>query len=107
MSDTVLVSLITSVLGPIMIAIVGALLSKRVSKIETATTKINNQVSNAHGTNLRDDLDHISGTLAEVQRVQAEHSQQLGELRQDDRTQRDQDRDLERRVRELEHRRER
>ena len=53
--------------------------------------KIREQVQNSHGTNLRDDLDHIGALVTDVQRGQRRHDVELGRVQD---TQRDMQRAL-------------
>lgn len=77
-------SVIQFVIGPGLVAALGVLVArtnKRVKSVEEATTKTNEQVSNSHGTNLRDDIDKISRNLTagfeSVDRVLKDHGNRL------------------------------
>jgi hypothetical protein len=70
----VLVAIVTGLSG-VLIALVGVI-GKRLAQV-------NAQVSNSHGTNLRDDLDRVAKGVDQVIERQEEHSAELHGVRAD------------------------
>lgn len=81
MSDDVIISLIGTVIGPVIILWVSTRLGRRIKMQGIATEQIRYQVENSHKTNIRDDMDVI---LTEVQagftNVRGEISSVRGDL---------------------------
>lgn len=62
MSDAI----ITAVVGPLIMLIVGWFLNRKVNRVEAHTAETLNQVKNSHQTNLRNDIDDIRYDIASV-----------------------------------------
>jgi len=121
MSEAVRVAIVTAVVGPAVMLILGAWLNRKINHLSAATQEVRsdtkqtlNQVQNSHTTNLREEGDERHGELvalvttvlnvqktqAEVQKAQAADiggiRSELRDLRKDDAGQRDRLLDLER-----------
>lgn len=93
-SDAVLISIISSILGPSVLAGLGFLLNRKVNKLraDTATVKSQTkrtlvQVENSHTTNLREEGDERHdeqvGMLREIIAEQKEMKKDIGGMRAD------------------------
>ncbi|MGV9312582.1 DUF2746 domain-containing protein [Streptomyces sp. NPDC003691] len=73
--------------GMVTAALVGVLVelvrrqSSVIDEVRAHTQEARDQVANDHGTNLRDDLDKVSSTLAQVLEGQTEYREQVKALR--------------------------
>ena len=63
---TVIAALITFLIGPAVIAILGARLTRKVNHLSADTKATRHQVENSHSTNLRDDQDDKHAELVEL-----------------------------------------
>lgn len=89
-------NIIQFVIGPGLVAGLGILVARtnaRVKSVEQATTRTIEQVSNSHGTNLRDDIDKINRNVTagfeSVDRTLKDHGNHLNNHSKDIRGMRD------------------
>lgn len=84
---TIIVAVITGIVGPLLVVIVGAKLNRKVNHLRDDTKATRSQVENSHSTNLRDDQDDKHNELVElVQSVlgtQKSQRRDIGGMRED------------------------
>lgn len=113
MAEALGVAIVTAVVGPAVLLVLGALLNRKINHLSAATQAVKsdtkqtlNQVQNSHTTNLREEGDERHGelvalvtTVLNVQKAQAADiggiRSELRDLRKDDAGQRDRLLDLE------------
>jgi len=106
MSDTVVVSIITVVIGPAFMAILAAILSRKIKHIRSDTAQTLDQVKNSHTTNLREEGDErhneLVALVSAVINTQATQGYDIGGIRSELRTLRDDDGEQRKRILDLE-----
>ena len=106
MSDTVVVSMITVVIGPAFMAILAAILNRKIKNIRSDTAQTLDQVKNSHTTNLREEGDdrhsEIVALVSAVINTQAAQGHDISGIRSELRTLRDDDSEQRKRILDLE-----
>lgn len=76
-------SIVTGVVGPLLVLLVGWFLNRRIGKVAEHTTQTLDQVKNSHNTNLRNDIDALHQEVRESRDDSRSIHSELREMRTD------------------------
>ena len=105
-SEAVGVSIVTAIVGPAFMAILAAILSRKIKHIRSDTAQTLDQVKNSHTTNLREEgderHDELVALVSAVITAQTAQGYDIGGIRSELRTLRDDDGEQRKRILDLE-----